>query len=76
MISDIEGKIERKFFSDNIHRNIEILDFGDHAVIYNFSYKLSTPFYIPQANDLLNRYLQKHQKKNNIDFSTPYLIKS
>jgi hypothetical protein len=53
---------------------VQIKDFGDFAVVYQLIYEITNPFYIIRANRLLNVYLQKAQKKFNIEFSTPELF--
>jgi len=66
--------IERKYFPEDIFEKVEIDEFGDNAVHYKFSYHISSPFYVIKARRILNQYLQKHQKLNNVSFATPRLI--
>ena len=65
---------ERKYFPEEVNRYIEIDTFWDDAVTYKFFYYISNPFYMVKASNLLNKYLLKAQKENNIFFSTPKLI--
>jgi len=76
MLKDIEEQPEKKYFPKDLAEKIsvQIEDFGDFAVVYQLIYEIPSPFYIVKANRLLNIYLQKAQKKYEIDFSTPELF--
>jgi len=72
----LENEENKKYFPEDILNKIDvqIKDFWDFAVVYQLIYEISSPFYIIKANRLLNIYLQKAQKKFNIEFSTPELF--
>lgn len=76
MLQDIKDTEYEKYFPSNLKWkiNVQIKDFGDFAVVYQLIYEITNPFYIIRANRLLNVYLQKAQKKFNIEFSTPELF--
>ena len=76
MLESIKDTEYEKYFPKDLKDeiNVQIKDFGDYAVVYQLIYKISNPFYIIKANRLLNIYLQKAQKKYNIEFSTPDLF--
>lgn len=76
MIETINETNERKYFPEEIFRDIEIDEFGDFAILYKFSYHITSPFYIIKAERLLNTYLLKYQNKYKISFSTPVLESS
>lgn len=73
MILDLSENGNRKYFTEKPFRDIEIVEFWDNAILYKFSYYISSPFYIIKAERLLNEYLLKHQNINKISFSTPVL---
>jgi len=72
----LEDENNKKLFTENIKEKIDvqIKDFWDYALVYQLIYDISSPFYIIKANRVLNIYLQKAQKKFNIEFSTPDLF--
>lgn len=72
----LEDEKNKTFFPENIKEKIDvqIKDFGDYAVVYKLIYEISSPFYIIKARQVLNIYLQKAQKKFDIEFSTPDLF--
>lgn len=66
--------VERWYFPETPTKDVQIAKFWDNAVLYKFSYFLSSPFHIIKAERFLNPFLQDSQKKYNINFSTPNLI--
>ena len=63
------------YFWEEAFRSLEIEKFWDYAVSYKMFYTITSPFYIFKAERLLNEYLLKMQKKYDIYFSTPDLLK-
>lgn len=74
MIVDLLKPDTTNYFGDEVYRSVEVSSFHDYAVEYKFFYTITSPFYIFKAERLLNEYLLKAQKENNIYFSTPDLL--
>ncbi|PIE85348.1 hypothetical protein CSA08_02105 [Candidatus Gracilibacteria bacterium] len=75
MIESVTMKdVERGYFPETIVKDVQIGEFLDDAILYKFTYYLTSPFYIIKAERLLNSFLQESQNKYKISFSTPSII--